>query len=145
MKRITVYLLILAMALAIVPTSSFAFRGGHSGHGSGHYRGGRGGFVPGLIVGGLLGWGLATREYYSPPSSTYVVPPASYYTDSYDREYQLEVERLRQQEYWERQQLQTERLRQQYWERQELQAERDRLRQEQARENARRDYYGRYR
>jgi hypothetical protein len=39
-----------------------------------HYRGG---FWPGLVIGGILGWGLAPRYY--PPPAYYYPPPAYYY------------------------------------------------------------------
>ncbi len=43
-------------------------RGGFHGHG---------GFLPGLIIGGVLGWGLAPNYY--PPDYSYSPPPEDYY------------------------------------------------------------------
>ena len=77
------------------PSPGFHDRRGSSGHrgsfGSrapfpgrhgdrGHFRGHPGlrGFLPGLIVGGFLGWGLAPR-YYDYPSPNYYSPPFDYY------------------------------------------------------------------
>jgi hypothetical protein len=93
--------------------------------------GGRGGFLPGLIIGGLAVGvynALTPRYYYPPPTyvapaPVYVPPPAPYYRGSYDRAYELEMERLRRQEY----------------------AERQRIEQERARQDAQRDFYGGYR
>lgn len=148
MKRILIVFLVLAMLA--VPVSSFAFRGngGHGGRGSSHggavnnhrdgnrgygYHRGGGNFWPGVGTGigaAIIYDAVRTRHYYSPPPQVYVSSPAPYYRDSYDSMYELEMERLRQEEYRERQRLQ---------------AEQERLRQEQAREDARRDFYGRYR
>jgi hypothetical protein len=50
--------------------------GGHGGAHTGRHGGGHGRFFPGLIVGGVLGWGLAPNYYYPLP---YYYPPADYY------------------------------------------------------------------
>jgi hypothetical protein len=91
---------------------------------------GRGGFLPGLIIGGAaigLYHAFAPRYYAPPPvyvtpAPTYVPPPPPYYRGDYDRAYEVEMERLRRQEY----------------------AERQRLEQERARQDARRDFFGGY-
>jgi hypothetical protein len=64
--------------------------GGHEGfHRFGRHEGfrGHGGFLPGFIIGGTLGWGLWPYYYppdyyyyyYPPPPNYYYPPPANYY------------------------------------------------------------------
>ncbi len=72
-------------------------RGGHGGFrgsgGHGGFRGfrghgglrGHGGFLPGLIIGGVLGWGLG--PYYYPPDYYYYPPPPDYYPPPEDSYY----------------------------------------------------------
>ncbi len=65
------------------------FHGGHegfrgfSGHEGFH---GHGGFLPGLFIGGVLGWGLGPYyyppDYYYPPPPYYYPPPDYYYPPS---------------------------------------------------------------
>jgi len=68
--------LLLGLTLLLPPEPALAYRG----HG-GYY--GYGGFLPGLIIGGVLGWGLGPRYYYPPPyyppPPTYYPPPPAYY------------------------------------------------------------------
>jgi len=51
--------------------------GGYGGYYGGHggYYGGYGGFLPGLFIGGLLGWGLGPGYYYPPAYYNYPPPP----------------------------------------------------------------------
>lgn len=66
MKKLICLLGILLMLTLLVPAKpAEAFRG-HGGHGW---------FLPGLIVGSVLGWGLAPRYYYPP---AYYYPPPAY-------------------------------------------------------------------
>jgi len=51
------------MVTLLVPAKQTEARGG-------------GGLLPGLIIGGVLGWGLSPRYYYPP---TYYYPPPNYY------------------------------------------------------------------
>ena len=59
-KLISLLGLLLGLTLLLPPEPALAYRG----HG-GFY--GYGGFLPGLIIGGVLGWGLGPRYYYPPP------------------------------------------------------------------------------
>jgi len=68
-KIIGLLVVSLVLTLMVTPEPAPAYRG----HG-GYY--GPGGFWPGLVIGGILGWGFAPRVYY-PPS--YYYPPPSYY------------------------------------------------------------------
>jgi hypothetical protein len=121
MKKIIVCFLILAMAIVVIPASSFAFRG----HG-GYYRGGHGGYG-GYYRGGNFWPVVIYPPCYIAPAPVYVVPSTPCYRSSYDQAYERETERLRQEEYRERQRLQ---------------AEQERFQRERAREDARRDFYG---
>jgi len=76
-------------------SGGFHGSGGHGAfHGSGSHGGfrgfgghgrfrGHGGFLPGLIIGGALGWDLwpyyYPPEYYYPPPPDYYLPPPYYY------------------------------------------------------------------
>jgi hypothetical protein len=117
MKRIVFIILAIVIMAAAMP----ALAGGrHPVHRSG----GHGNFWPGVIVGGLA-VGLIdafTRPPAYQPPPVYVSPPAPYYQGAYDQAYMREMERLRQEEYRERQRLEMER----------------------AMEDARRDFYGGY-
>jgi hypothetical protein len=62
MKKIIGLLSILLILSLVAPPKPAEARGG--------------GFLPGLIIGGVLGWGLGPRYYY-PPS--YYYPPPTYY------------------------------------------------------------------
>jgi hypothetical protein len=65
MKKLICFLsILLVCALLVPPKQAEAWRGG-------------GWFLPGLIVGGALAWGLAPRYYY--PPAYYYPPPAYYY------------------------------------------------------------------
>jgi len=56
----------------------YSGRGGYEGYSRhGGYRG-HGGFLPGLIIGGVLGWDLWPYYYY-PPDYYYYPPPPNYY------------------------------------------------------------------
>jgi len=70
-KLISLLGLLLVFTLLVPPDLALANRG----HG-GFY--GYGGFLPGLIIGGALGWGLGPRYYY-PPAYYYPPPPSYYY------------------------------------------------------------------
>ena len=65
MKKLIGLLCILLMLTMLMPVKQAEARGG-------------GGFLPGLIIGGVLGWGL-TPQYYYPPPAYYYPPPAYYY------------------------------------------------------------------
>jgi hypothetical protein len=70
MKKFISLLGILFVLTLLIPSEpALAYRG----HG-GYY----GGFWPGLVIGGILGWGLGPRYYY-PPSYYYPPPPYYYY------------------------------------------------------------------
>ena len=70
MKKLIGLLSILLILTMLVPVKPAEARGG-------------GGFLPGLIIGGVLGWGLAPRYYYPPaysyPPRVYYYPPPAYY------------------------------------------------------------------
>lgn len=89
MKKLICLLSILFILALLVPAQEAgAYRGGHGG-GRGYHGGGYGyrGLGAGLVVGGLLGWGLAPayRYYpyyppaYYPPPPSYYYPPSGYY------------------------------------------------------------------
>ena len=66
MKKIIGLLsMLLVLSLVVPPEPAEAYHG-------------YGGFWPGLIIGGVLGWGLGPRYYY-PPSYYYPPPPYYYY------------------------------------------------------------------
>jgi hypothetical protein len=67
MKKIIVLLVICSMLLLLVPPRPAAASGGY------------GWFLPGLIIGGMIGWGLTAPRYYYPPRYYYYPPPAYYY------------------------------------------------------------------
>ena len=75
-KLMCLLALLLGLTLLLPPEPALAYRG----HG-GFY--GYGGFLPGLIIGGALGWGLGPRYYYPPrvyyPPPAYYPPPPNYY------------------------------------------------------------------
>ena len=85
-KLISLLGILFVLTLLILPKQAEAYRGygGYGGRGGyGGYRG-HGGFLPGLIIGGVLGWGLGPRyyyppEYYYPPPPYYYPPPPNYY------------------------------------------------------------------
>ena len=72
MKKFIGLLTILLMLTLLLPVKQAEAHGG-------------GGFLPGLIIGGVLGWGLAAPHYYYypryyyPPPAYYYPPPAYYY------------------------------------------------------------------
>ncbi len=89
MKKIISLLSILFLLTLFMPlkqaeayrgSGGFRGSGGHGGFrgqgGPGGYRG-HGGFLPGLIIGGALGWGLGPPYYY--PQEYYYPPPPEYY------------------------------------------------------------------
>ena len=65
MKKLICLVIVLVMITLLVPAKQSEARGG-------------GGFLPGLIIGGVLGWGLSPRVYY-PPTYYYPPPPPAYY------------------------------------------------------------------
>ena len=65
MKKLMVLLIIFSMFALWVPSKQAE---AHSGFGW---------FLPGLIIGGAIGWGLGPRYYYPPPH--YYYPPPAYY------------------------------------------------------------------
>ncbi len=69
-KLISLLSILFVLALFVPPKQAEAFRGG-------------GWLLPGLIVGGAIGWSLAPRYYYPPayyyPPSPYYYPPPTYY------------------------------------------------------------------
>ena len=65
MKKIIVFLIIFSMFALLVPPKQAEAHGGF------------GWFLPGLIIGGAIGWGLGPRYYYPPPH--YYYPPPAYY------------------------------------------------------------------
>jgi hypothetical protein len=72
MKKLIVLLSIFLMLTMLIPVKQAQAHGG-------------GWFLPGLIIGGVLGWGLAAPHYYYypryyyPPPAYYYPPPAYYY------------------------------------------------------------------
>jgi|WetSurMetagenome_2_1015567.scaffolds.fasta_scaffold506280_1 hypothetical protein len=74
MKKLICLLGILLMLTLLVPANQAEAYRGH----------GHGWILPGLIVGGIIGWSMAPRyyyppSYYYPPPSYYYPPPAYYY------------------------------------------------------------------
>ena len=69
-KLISLLSILFVLTLFVPPKQADAFRGG-------------GWLLPGLIIGGTLGWTLAPRYYYPPayyyPPSPYYYPPPAYY------------------------------------------------------------------
>jgi hypothetical protein len=65
MKKLISLVIIFFMLTLLMPVKQSEARGG-----------GGGWFLPGLVVGGILGLGLAPRYYYPP---TYYYPPPAYY------------------------------------------------------------------
>ncbi len=66
MKKFIVLLIICSLLTLFVPAKQAEAHGGF------------GWFLPGLIIGGAIGWGLTPR-YYHPPRTYYYPPPAYYY------------------------------------------------------------------
>ena len=71
MKKIIGLLsMLLVLSLVVPPEPAEAYHG-------------HGGFWPGLIIGGVLGWGLGPHYYYPPryyyPPPQYYYPPPNYY------------------------------------------------------------------
>ncbi|MBI5583071.1 MAG: hypothetical protein HY892_04550 [Deltaproteobacteria bacterium] len=64
MKKIIAVLIILTLFSLFIPPQPAEARG-------------YGWFLPGLIIGGAIGWGLAAPRYYPPPY--YYYPPRPYY------------------------------------------------------------------
>jgi hypothetical protein len=67
MKKLIVLLIFCSMLTLFVPPRQAEAHGGY------------GWFLPGLMIGGALAWGLAAPRYYYPPSYYHYPPPAYYY------------------------------------------------------------------
>ena len=82
-KLISLLSILFVLTLIMPPKQAEAYRGS-GGHGDYSGPGGHGGysghegFLPGLIISGVLGWDLWPYYYY-PPEYYYYPPPAYYY------------------------------------------------------------------
>lgn len=79
-KLISLLGILFVLTLLMLPKQAEAYRGSGGSRGRGGPGGysGHGGLLPGLIIGGVLGWGLGPRYYY-PPEYYYPPPPYYYY------------------------------------------------------------------
>jgi hypothetical protein len=71
MKKIVCLGLVLLLVTLLLPAKPSEAHGGNA-------------FLPGLIIGGIIGWGLSPyyyypRYYYYPPPAYYYPPPSYYY------------------------------------------------------------------